>query len=91
MQGILARRRQLVGMLTAENNRLPLATKPVAKRIAAHVRWLEKDLLRTESMISVRSDQEQHHLTRERGALEERARSGPGSLARTLLAEVPEL
>jgi transposase len=45
LQGILARRRQLVGgMLTAENNRLHSATKPVAKRIAAHVRWLEKEL-----------------------------------------------
>jgi hypothetical protein len=31
-------------MLTAENNRLPTATKPVAKRIAAHIRWLEKEL-----------------------------------------------
>jgi transposase len=38
LQGILARRRQLVGMLTTEKNRLPLATKLVAKRIAAHVR-----------------------------------------------------
>ena len=37
LQGILARRRQLLGMLTAENNRLPTATKPVAKRIAAHL------------------------------------------------------
>ncbi len=48
LQGILARRRELVGMLTAENNRLPSATKPVAKRIAAHVRWLEKELERTD-------------------------------------------
>jgi transposase len=38
LQGILARRRQLVGKLTTEKNRLPLATKLVAKRIAAHVR-----------------------------------------------------
>jgi hypothetical protein len=35
-------------MLTAENNRLHSATKPVAKRIAAHIRWLEKELERTE-------------------------------------------
>jgi transposase len=48
VQGILARRRQLVAMLTAENNRLPTATKPVAKRIAAHIRWLEKELSRTD-------------------------------------------
>jgi transposase len=48
LQGILARRRQLVAMLTAENNRLPTATKPVAKRIAAHIKWLEKELSRTD-------------------------------------------
>jgi transposase len=47
LQEILARRRQLLGMLTAENNRLHSASKPVAKRIAAHVRWLEKELERT--------------------------------------------
>jgi hypothetical protein len=34
-------------MLTAENNRLPLATKRVAKRIAVHLGWLEKELERT--------------------------------------------
>jgi transposase len=40
---ILARRRQLLGMLTAENNRLVTATaRRVKKRIEAHVRWLEK-------------------------------------------------
>jgi len=48
LQGILARRRQLLGMLTAEKNRLPTATKPGAKRIAAHIRWLEKELSRTD-------------------------------------------
>jgi transposase len=46
---ILARRRQLVGMLTAENNRLLTATtKRVNKRIEAHVRWLEKELTRAD-------------------------------------------
>jgi transposase len=48
LQGILARRRQLLGMLTAENNRLHSAPKLVAKRIAAHIRWLEKELERSE-------------------------------------------
>ena len=43
LQTIVARRRQLLGMLAAENNRLSSATKPVAKRIKAHLRWLEKD------------------------------------------------
>jgi hypothetical protein len=45
----VVRRRQLLGMLAAENNRLSSAAKPVAKRIRkAHVRWLEKELSRTE-------------------------------------------
>jgi hypothetical protein len=35
-------------MLTAENNRLHSATKPVAKRIVAHIRWLEKELSGTD-------------------------------------------
>jgi transposase len=35
-------------MIAAENNRLFSAPKPVAKRIKAHLRWLEKELSRTE-------------------------------------------
>jgi transposase len=48
LQAIVARRRQLLGMLAAEDNRLASAAKPVAKRIKAHLRWLEKELSRTE-------------------------------------------
>jgi transposase len=90
LQGILARRRQLLGMLTAENNRLPTATKkPVAKRIAAHIRWLEKELERTDHDLdgAIKSSP----ALRENEAL---LRSVPGVgpvLARTLLAQVPEL
>ena len=89
LQGILARRRQLVGMLTAENNRLPTASKPVAKRIAAHIRWLEKELSRT--------DRDLDEAIKSNATLRENEtllRSVPGVgpvLARTLLAEVPEL
>ena len=87
---ILARRRQIVGMLTAEKNRLGAAgVKHVRKRVEAHVRWLEKELGRTD-----------HDLD---GAIKESAvlcendallRSVPGVgavLSRTLLAELPEL
>jgi transposase len=89
LQRILARRRQLLGMLTAEKNRLPTATKPVAKRIVAHIRWLEKELSRT--------DRDLEEAIKSSSALsenEELLRSVPGVgpvLARTLLAEVPEL
>jgi transposase len=48
LQAIVARRRQLLGMIAAENNRLSSAAKPVAKRIKAHIRWLQKELSRTE-------------------------------------------
>ena len=49
MAEITARRRQVVGMLTAEKNRLDAATtKPVRGRLQAHVRWLEKELSRTD-------------------------------------------
>jgi transposase len=42
---LLGRRRQLLGMRTAENNRLGTVTAPrVRKSIAAHVSWLTKQL-----------------------------------------------
>jgi transposase len=76
-------------MLTAENNRLHSASKPVAKRISAHIRWLEKELERT--------DRDLDKAIKDSPALRENEallRSVPGVgpvLARTLLAEVPEL
>ena len=48
LQAIVARRRQLLGMLAAENNPLSSAPEPVAKRIKAHISWLEMELSRTE-------------------------------------------
>jgi transposase len=88
---ILARRRQIVEMLTAENNRLGSArTKPVAKRIRAHVRWLEKELERTDHDLLDGAIRQSPTL-RENDAL---LRSVPGVgpvLSRTLLAELPEL
>jgi transposase len=89
LQGILARRRQLVGMLTAENNRLHSASKPVAKRIAAHIKWLQKELSRTDGDLD-KAIRESPTLAENEALL----RSVPGVgpvLARTLLAEVPEL
>jgi transposase len=89
LQGIVARRRQLVGMLTAENNRLPTAPKPVTKRISAHVRWLEKELSRTDGDLD-KAIKESPALAENEALL--RSVPGVGSvLARTLLAEVPEL
>jgi hypothetical protein len=79
----VARRRQLLGMIAAENNRLTSAAKAVAKRIKAHIRWLEKELSRTERDLEAAI--ESSPLLGENEAL---LRSVPGVgpvLARTLL------
>src|SRR5215207_3417581 len=77
-------------MLTAERNRLLTATaKAVKKRIEAHVRWPEKELERTDRDLD--GTIEESPAWREN---EELLRSVPGVgpvLARTLLAELPEL
>jgi transposase len=90
LQAIVARRRQLLGMLAAENDRLSSASKPVDKRIEAHIRWLEKELSRTERDLLEAAIENSPAL----GENEALLRSVPGVgpvLARTLLAGVPEL
>jgi transposase len=48
-QEILARRRQISRMTTAEKNRLgATSSKAVRGRIQAHIRWLKKELSRTD-------------------------------------------
>jgi transposase len=89
LQAMVARRRQLLGMLAAENNRLSSAAKPVARRIKAHIGWLEKELSRTERDLEAAIES-----STVLGENEELLRSVPGVgpvLARTLLAGVPEL
>jgi transposase len=89
LQQILARRRQLLSMLTAENNRLQMAPAALRKRIRAHAEWLEKELSRTDGDLDEAI--EQSSVFKENEAL---LKSVPGVgpvLARTLLAELPEL
>jgi transposase len=89
LQAIVARRRQLLGMLAAENNRLSSAPKAVAKRIKAHIRWLQKELSRTEGDLETAIES-----SPALGENEALLRSVPGVgpvLASTLLAGVPEL
>jgi transposase len=89
LQAIVSRRRQLLGMIAAENNRLSQAPTAVGKRIKAHIRWLEKELSRTERDLE-RAIESSPAL----GENEALLRSVPGVgpvLARTLLAGVPEL
>jgi len=42
LDSLLTRRRQLIGMLTTEKNRLGFARAPVKRDLLQHIRWLEK-------------------------------------------------
>jgi transposase len=48
----LARRRQLVEMLTAEKNRRQQARGPIRRNIESHITWLKKQLRETETDLS---------------------------------------
>lgn len=86
---LLARRRQLVGMLTAEKNRLHTAPAPVRVDINSHIAWLVERLTRLD--LDLGDTLRQSPLWREKENL---LRGVPGVgpvLCLTLLAELPEL
>lgn len=89
LQALVARRRQLVEMLTAERNRLPLARGAVRKNVVAHIAWLEKQLGRTDR--DLRTQIEASPIWRARDQLLQSTPGiGPATSAR-LLASLPEL
>jgi len=86
---LIARRRQIVDMLTAEKNRLNTATKSVKSRIKAHIEWLEKELDYINT--NLRQKVKDSPIWREKDEL---LQSVPGvgpNLSTTILAELPEL
>ncbi|HWF59213.1 MAG TPA: IS110 family transposase [Nitrospira sp.] len=89
LAALVARRRQLIEMLTAEKNRLRLAARPIQKRVQAHIAWLEKELAAT--TIDLTTTMRERPVWREK---EEVLRSVPGVgpvLTTTLCANLPEL
>ena len=90
LKAILARRRQLIEMLTAERNRLQSArSKAVKANIQAHIAWLEKEMTHIDHDLgqSIR----QSPVWQEKDDL---LKSVPGVgpvLSTTLLADLPEL
>ena len=89
LAALVARRRQLVEMLTAEKNRLMRASRAVAARIERHIQWLERELKRLDEDLqqTVRSSP----VWRDKDDL---LKSAPGVgpvIATTLLANLPEL
>ncbi len=90
LAALVARRRQLIEMLTAEKNRLRLAARPIQKRVQAHITWLERALATTNTDLSA-TIRESPVVWR---AKEEVLRSVPGVgpvLTTTLFANLPEL
>jgi len=89
LEALLARRRQVIEMLTAEKNRLHTARKPVREAITAHINYLEKELAEIESNLQGRIQESPVHRMKN-----DLLRSVPGvgpTLATTLLVELPEL
>ena len=89
LSAIVLRRRQVLSMITAEGNRARTASKPVRKRIEAHLRWLRKELERCNDELE--RTLRESPVWREKDDL---LRSVPGvgpTLSATLLAEMPEL
>jgi transposase len=89
---LVARRRQLLEMLTAERQRLAqlgTTTGPVARDLRHHIRWLEKRVTDADGAITTAIQQSAVWRVND-----DLLRSVPGigpTVARTLLAELPEL
>jgi transposase len=90
LAALIARRRQLIEMLGAEQRRLAQATTAAVRRdLRHHIRWLERRL--TDVDDDIRGAVEKSPVWR---VQEDLLRSVPGIgpiVARTLLAELPEL
>lgn len=89
LQALVTRRRQLVDMLTAERNRLPLARGAVRKNLRAHIAWLEKQVDHTDRDLRTRIERSAIWRVRDR-LLQSVPGIGPTTAA-CLLASLPEL
>jgi len=89
LEGLVTRRRQVVGMLTSEKNRIQTASPPVRQNILSHIAWMEQSLTQL--------DDELRQILRASPVWKEKEdllRSVPGVgpvLSVTLLTELPEL
>ena len=89
MAALVARRRQLVEMITAEKNRLRTAARRIRPKVEEHIRWLEENLADLDQDLGdlIRSSP----IWRDKDEL---LRSTPGVgpvLSMTLLSDLPEL
>ena len=89
LDGLVARRRQVIGMLVAEKNRLPQSLPSVRPSIKEHIKWLQRQIKAVDRDLddAIRRSP----VWREK---EDLLRSVPGVgrvLSMTLLAQLPEL
>lgn len=89
LAALMNRRRQLIEMHTAESNRLASASTVVQREIRAHLTWLKKRLRAVDRELddAIQSSA----LWRQRDAVLQSAPGVGPTLARTLLADLPEL
>jgi transposase len=89
LEALLARRRQLLGMLTAERHRLAHAVPAVARDLRRHIQWLEQRLGRLDRDLDQQIQQSPVWRTKD-----DLLQSAPGVgpvVSRTLLGALPEL
>ena len=89
MADLMARRRQLLSMIVMEKNRLAAPVHALARRIEAHIRWLEREVKATDALLDawIAADPE-------RSAQLRILESVPGVgavVAKTLITDLPEL
>jgi transposase len=89
LQSLLARRRQLVGMLSAEKNRLRTTAPELRPGIDRHLVWLQSEIDVLSSEIAQR--QENHPLWRETKRILERVPGVGTTTSAMLTAYLPEL
>jgi transposase len=88
LEALLARRRQLLDMLTAERNRLAHADPPIARDLRRHIRWLARRLGKLDDDLDQQIQRSPVWRTQD-----DLLQSAPGVgpvLSRTLLAALPE-
>jgi transposase len=85
----IARRRQIIAMIVAEKNRLPVAARALRREIAGLIQILQRRVARLDRQIDALLQDDP-----ERAAVAEILRSAPSvgpAIARTLLVDLPEL
>ena len=90
LKDLVARRQQLIEMLTAEKNRLSTARNPIVREnIKAHIKWLQKELKGTDT--GLRGLIEASPIWREKDNLLQTVPGVGNTTSATLLANLPEL